>query len=1489
MSADSQFSNTMNFGSQRNQTVVSAAMQRHSRHQTLDHRKRQRQKHGIADSDTSTRQRLRTWFKTHRAPRPFWRVYIDIFSLHTSYNGKRAALLVRDEFTGLILTYLLANSTQSAVIEALEAFAAYIKRQWNLYVCVIHRDNDPALKSDFTEWVVRQGIEDEPTAPYTPAQNGPAERSGGVISTKARTMQIGASLPAELWPETWQAATYLHNRSPQQAQDWKTPFEKLQLWLQQQNRDTGYAQSQPDIAHLKAYGCKAYPLTKDALKRIQRKDLKTAPQAEIGYLVGYESSNIFRIWIPTLSEVRRVRDVTFDERSFYDPKGQPAHDPTTKAVRIEIQLPKHIEDESECEEGEATGATTRAVAEQGSLSLDDEVQSTIFVQGDSSDCESQCDTEDSFSPQEQYITPAPSQLSSSFGEEPLRRSSRVPRTPNRGCFASHTKASYFSSFFQGREEKLHRRSLPPEPRTYKDLQDHRFGDDFKKAAEAEWQTLQARETFREVPRNQAHSKPLPLTWVFKYKFDKHGFLTKFKARLCVRGDLQQLGDKDTYAATLAGRSFRILMAITAKFDLETRQLDAVNAFTNSFLDEDVFVMFPDGYHRQGWTLKLIRALYGLRRSPLLWQKDLTAALQDLGLTQCPDDPCIFQNPWMTVFFFVDDIVLLYRKGDLAAADQFIQALKARYDMTDQGELQWFLGIRVIRDREARKLWLCQDSYIEKVVQKYDLQRLTHVKGAPYTTNELKPRIDQASADEVKLYQGKIGSINYPAVITRPDVAKAASKLAEFLLNPSDQHQKQADKLIEYLYATRYLAIQFSGTDKGSRPITPRIEYSSDCQIASDASFADDPSTRKSSQGSIVCLFGGPISWQASKQATVTTSSTEAELLAFTHTAKETIATYRLFKQLSLQLDDSPTIQCDNLQTIRLINSDLPRLRTALRHVDIHSCWARQAYQDGLFRIEYTPTSEMLADGLTKLLPGQKLKHFVQQLGLVDIRSLIKAFNSASSQSLPLLLFQLGISSNLGGEYKNVQSSESPPIFASVVCDKRDPSDDEIARSSNEPSLKRPRLEQSTIPKSKVKTAQELSVGFVIESDVPFTIFEHGFLKQPFLHFDRDLAFQVPWSSSSVSRELRRVYESRMDDVRSELARALTSMHLSFDLWTSPNRLSIMAVFAHFIDRQGAARSVLLAMRRQLGTHSGENLADTLGRVVREWEIESKIGTVVSDNLAANDTCLHSFYKQLDPSMMRDDIRARRMRCYGHILNLVARAFLFGQDADTFEVESEVYALRGLTEKDLRHWRTRGPIGKLHNIVKFTRSSPQRSEQFRTVANENEHDDYCLHEASTAELEIMDNDTRWNSTYLMIERALRKQNDIRAFLFSLEGEAGASKRIPADDILTNEDWRVLAEIGHILMPLYLQTMRSRGRGRAGGSHGHLWEVLMGVEFLLEHLEEWKALYTEVSTEGLMQSDQDDAELADAAVESPVNTESRPARVRRLPARFRDDIS
>jgi transposase InsO family protein len=136
------------------------------------------------------------------APRPFWRIYVDIFNMTTSYNGRKAALLIKDEFTGMIFIYLLSDQTQATILEALQAFEAYIQRQFQLGICIIHRDNDRALQGDYISWIDCVRIQDEPTAPYTSAQNGPAERSGGVIGTKSRTMQLGANLPADLWTET---------------------------------------------------------------------------------------------------------------------------------------------------------------------------------------------------------------------------------------------------------------------------------------------------------------------------------------------------------------------------------------------------------------------------------------------------------------------------------------------------------------------------------------------------------------------------------------------------------------------------------------------------------------------------------------------------------------------------------------------------------------------------------------------------------------------------------------------------------------------------------------------------------------------------------------------------------------------------------------------------------------------------------------------------------------------------------------------------------------------------------------------------------------------------------------------------------------------------------------------------------------------------------------------------------------------------------------
>ncbi|KAJ3454567.1 hypothetical protein MRS44_013167 [Fusarium solani] len=441
------------------------------------------------------------------------------------------------------------------------------------------------------------------------------------------------------------------------------------------------------------------------------------------------------------------------------------------------------------------------------------------------------------------------------------------------------------------------------------------------------------------------------------------------------------------------------------------------------------------------------------------------------------------------------------------------------------------------------------------------------------------------------------------------------------------------------------------------------------------------------------------------------------------------------------------------------------------------------------------------------------------------------------------------------------------IFESSQSADIDPSTDDFDRP------KRPRLQYSAVPRAKVKMIRELSLGLLINTDVPFSFFTDPFFEQLAWQLDPHLSGQVPWSRQSMSRLLDDMYKSKKDRVKQELLDALTKIHLGFDLWTSPNRHATMAVTAHFLDRQGKHQSRLLALRRQLGCHSGENLAVTLSRVVREFVIEGRVGTVISDNVSSNDNCLQNFYGSLNVEMGPADIRARRMRCYGHILNLVARAFLYGEDFEAFEAESQVFNLLGRHEDDLRHWRKKGPVGKLHNVVKFIRSSPQRCELFKRISREkDEAQGYLLAGESTAELEVvMNNDTRWNSIYLMISRALVKQGDIRAFLVHPDVE----RWLPEADTLKGDDWRLLEEVKHILEPFYLQIMRTQGWGSEGGN-GRLWEVMTGMEYLLEHLEDRKLFYQAAPDEAA-------GENTNSQVQLP---RGRPDRNRQLPARFRD---
>jgi hypothetical protein len=119
------------------------------------------------------------------------------------------------------------------------------------------------------------------------------------------------------------------------------------------------------------------------------------------------------------------------------------------------------------------------------------------------------------------------------------------------------------------KDQLHQSQLPKPPNNWRELRYHPLRDGFYKAAETEYIGIQQKDTWTEIAvPDDKKIQILPIKWVFTYKLDNNSYLLKYKARICVRGDLQKITHEDTRAATLAAQTFRTIMALAAAFNLE---------------------------------------------------------------------------------------------------------------------------------------------------------------------------------------------------------------------------------------------------------------------------------------------------------------------------------------------------------------------------------------------------------------------------------------------------------------------------------------------------------------------------------------------------------------------------------------------------------------------------------------------------------------------------------------------------------------------------------------------------------------------------------------------------------------------------------------------------------------------------------------------------------------------------------------------------------
>jgi hypothetical protein len=255
---------------------------------------------------------------------------------------------------------------------------------------------------------------------------------------------------------------------------------------------------------------------------------------------------------------------------------------------------------------------------------------------------------------------------------------------------------------------------------------------------------------------------------------------------------------------------------------------------------------------------------------------------------------------------------------------------------------------------------------------------------PGTEGGLKYAVANTAAKllerEIKEYQQLVGQAIYPTIRARPDIAFSAGIWARYMANPSTDHKREILRIFRYLKQFPHLGIIYHrpSATQGNASDLGLVGYA-------DSGF-DNQESNRSTTGYVFKMAGGAISWASKCQALIAQSSTEAEYYALNAAAREASWLRDFLEELGEQFIAPIKIYEDNRGARSMATSDgITHSRT--KHIRRTEHYIRKEIRDKRIVVEWIPTEQMAADGLTKPLEGAKYRNFIQLLGMKDITHL----------------------------------------------------------------------------------------------------------------------------------------------------------------------------------------------------------------------------------------------------------------------------------------------------------------------------------------------------------------------------------------------------------------------------------------------------------------------------------------------------------------------
>ncbi len=868
-------------------------------------------------------------------------------------KGSLYHVIFIDDFSGMRFIAFLKFKSEAA--GSFKDLIHKIRGETGNLVRVLRTDNGGEWSShEFADWLNRKGIRHETTAPHTPEQDGVSERGirtvtegirsclhddqpsseffGEAVTNSATNLIRESRLPTYLWAEAAQFTVYTLNRVLCKATS-VTPFE-------------AWSNNKPDVSHLRVFGCVAYV----HIPKVERRKLD--PKSIRCIFIGYcETRKAYRFWDPATKTVKVSRDVTFDEH--HRLAGTPE----------EVSI---ITDQEIC-----SPLVNRVEEELAVSSINDHLDQEEILQTAASNLRGETN------PSEQI------QATAAFPDDPISQPSVVPVVQLSAEKEERETEPKLRRSLRGRVPvkewpvKVARiRSYADEipiPASYREAMCSPDKDKWNVATQEEFQSLIHNGTWSAVTCPEG-AKAIGSKWVYDIKPGMNDEPMRYKARLVAKGYSQRPGEDfgETHASVVTHDAFRMLMSTIAAKDLEAKQVDIKTAFLNGRLEEEIYLQQPEGFAIPGQedkVLRLHKCIYGLRQASHVWEKLFTGYLKQQGFSQSEADPCLFTRvrgqEILYLAIWVDDGILASNR--LEAIDHFLIELGHEFQIRFY-PLERFVGVTIIRDREKRQIHLSQPDYIDHIVKNFHMESCNPVTVPADPNVHLVKPVQGAQLDETFPYRQAVGALLYLAVVTRPDISFAVGLVARFIEKHDTSHVNAVRRIIAYLKGTSNFGIRFVG-------------FAADSPTGyTDADYAGCHDSRQSTTGSIFLNHGGPIAWTSRRQTCVAQSTTEAEYVAASETAKEAVWIRRALPDMHEGQDGPITIYCDNQSAIQLVHH--PDQRPKTKHIDVRYHFIRLQQATGEIDMQYVNTNGQLADILTKALPGPRFATIREALGIV---------------------------------------------------------------------------------------------------------------------------------------------------------------------------------------------------------------------------------------------------------------------------------------------------------------------------------------------------------------------------------------------------------------------------------------------------------------------------------------------------------------------------